>query len=168
MVVDKEALCLPNLENLVLDSMTIKGPLRDYLKMPALKHLKLRNMCFLSSGVIASNEDTLALSEGLFPPNYIGLETLVLILVDVDDALLMKLRSSSHLRSIEVGARNHATFIRSLLEGQNIDPESFPSLTQLIIRGPWSEELDALRGELADHCARRHSRVNLYILGDNS
>ncbi|CAG8618593.1 5052_t:CDS:10 [Acaulospora colombiana] len=75
------AFCFPNLERLRLVFVRIEGPLRRYLRMPNLKHLDAIVVNFLplkgkTTAAEAAELGDISVSDVLFSPQHIGLETI--------------------------------------------------------------------------------------------
>jgi hypothetical protein len=166
--VDHEPYLMPNLVTLHLGGITIEGPLQANLKLPSLKHLLVSNVSFEA----ANHTGNAGRSEGhssplvdmLFSPRILGLESLTLWSIAIDEALILELGSCRNLHSLRIGGENVAPSISSFSEYLNTNEGSFSALRIIKIETFEAPDLAVPYKALGKSCASRRPEIDLYLI----
>ncbi|PVG01730.1 hypothetical protein CPB86DRAFT_812029 [Serendipita vermifera] len=151
---------LSRLKRLSLNNVTIRGPLRNHLTFPRLKHLAIT-----SSGYIGRDtciETALINDEELFR-GIPELESLSLTEMDLNSMLLDHLHFCPMLHSIAFDSCSMEDFMPSFINPE-VYTTGLPALRELYIYDSWPNSIDKSFQDFTAHLAA--IRPSLQIFGD--
>jgi hypothetical protein len=149
---------MPNLVVLRLKNFNFATSLQAHLELPNLKHLELNEEDSRRLNTAA------VLVDRIFSPRILGLESLTLRQIGVDETLLLELREYQNLSSLTILEIDAGPLFSALSENLKADNGFFPALRTIKLECFWKENLIGPYEALFDRCTARKPHIDLYII----